>query len=151
MNYTIRPAKIEDAPACYQLIKELAIFEKEPDQVTNTLEQFTKDGFGEEPIYKMLVAEWTPTQQVVGMALFVIGYSTWKGKLLYLDDLVVNEEYRGKGIGATLVEALFDYAQNNAIKIVKWQVLNWNTPAIEFYKKLNMTLDDQWIDCKKLL
>jgi len=147
-NYHIRLAKREDAPTCHDLIMELAIFEKAPEKVSNTLAQFTEDGFGKKPIYHLYVAEWNATKEVVGMALFVIGYSTWKGKMLYLDDLVVREAYRGNGIGRALIDKLFEYAQENEVKIVKWQVLDWNEPAIKFYKKLNMTLDAEWIDCK---
>lgn len=155
MNFIIRNGLKEDAKACHELIKELAVFENAPDAVTNTLEQFTNDGFGEEPIYKLFVAEIsadeTEAKKVVGMALFVTTYSTWKGKMLFLDDLVVNEAFRGKGIGQALIDALFDHARNNDFKIIKWQVLNWNEPAIKFYKKLGMTFDDEWLDCKYYL
>jgi len=149
MSFTIRPATIEDTPDCHQLIQELADFEKAPDAVTNTLAQFTNDGFGSHPVYTLFVAESEGT--VVGMSLLFTAYSTWKGKMLWLDDLVVNENYRGQGIGRALIENLFDYARKNDYKIIKWQVLDWNKPAIEFYKKLGMTLDSEWIDCKYYL
>ena len=147
MNFKIRKGVKADAAACHGLIKELAVFENAPDAVTNSLEQFTEDGFGAEPIYKLFVAE-LEDGNVVGMALFVTSYSTWKGKMLFLDDLVVSEAYRGNGIGQALIDALFDHARNNAFNIIKWHVLNWNEPAIKFYKKLGMTFDDEWIDCK---
>lgn len=150
MEFHIRRAETKDASACFELIKELALFEKEPEAVKNTLKQFEKDGFGENPIYKMFVAELA-NGQIAGMALFFIGYSTWKGKLLYLDDLMVGEKYRSNGIGQELINVLFEYAKNNEVKVIKWQVLDWNTPAIEFYEKLNMKMDGSWINCSKLI
>ena len=147
MDFKIRKAKESDAKNCLELIKELALFEKALEEVENNLVQFTKDGFGSNPIYQLFVAE-LENGQIAGMALFYIGYSTWKGKLLYLDDLVVSEKYRGNGIGKALVDQLFVFAKENEVKLVKWQVLDWNTPAIEFYEKLGMKMDGGWIDCK---
>jgi len=147
MKFEIREAKIEDTPACHQLIIDLAVYENAPNAVTNTVEQFTKDGFGEDPIYRIYVAE-AENGDILGLALFMIGYSTWKGKLLYLDDLVVKAGFRRFGIGTALINKVVNYAKQNAVKIVKWQVLDWNRPAINLYKKLGLTLDDEWIDCK---
>lgn len=146
MKYIVRKGEERDASACYELIKELALFEKEPDAVSNTLKQFTNDGFGENSVYELFVAE--SEGKVVGMALYFMAYSTWKGKMLYLDDLVVNENYRAFGIGSALIKALMKRAEELKAKMVKWQVLNWNEPAIEFYKKLEMTFDNTWIECK---
>jgi len=146
-KFTVRNAVKADAAACYQLIIDLAIYEKEPEAVSNTLEQFKEDGFGENPIYQLKVAE-SNEGEILGMALFFTAYSTWKGKMLYLDDLVVKEGCRRDGIGSSLIAALIEHAQDNGVKVVKWQVLDWNEPAIELYKKLNMKLDEGWIDCK---
>jgi len=147
MEYTIRKATKADATAAHQLIVELAIFEKAPNAVTNTIEQFTKDGFGENPIYNLIVAE-TNNKQIVGMALYFYAYSTWKGKMLYLDDLIVTQSWRNKGIGKKLIDELFVIAKENNANIVKWEVLDWNTPAIEFYKKLGAKIDKEWWACK---
>jgi len=147
MKLNIRKATRADAAAAHQLIVELAVFEKEPDAVTNTLKQFTEDGFGENPIYQLIVAE-NNHKEVVGMALYFYAYSTWKGKMLYLDDLVVTEAYRNKGIGQKLVDEVFIIAKANNAKIVRWEVLDWNKPAIEFYKKLGAKIDKDWWACK---
>lgn len=147
MNITIeRATKPADAADAYKLIKELAIYENEPDAVTNSLEQFTEDGFGENPIYILYLAKHDG--KTVGMALCFVTYSTWKGKMLYLDDLVVTESYRRKGIGKLLLNALVDFATNNDCRLIKWQVLDWNEPAIKFYEKIGVVFDKQWIDCK---
>jgi len=147
IKFTIRKATKADAAAAHQLIVELAVFEKEPDAVTNTVEQFTEDGFGEKPIYSLIVAE-SEEKQIVGMALYFYAYSTWKGKMLYLDDLIVTETWRHKGIGKKLVDELFVIAKQNNAKIVRWEVLDWNAPAIEFYKKLGAKIDKEWWACK---
>lgn len=147
MNITIRKATKEDAAKAHQLIIDLAIFENEPDAVSNTVEQFIEDGFGKEPAYHLIVADDT-IAGVVGMALYVFSYSTWKGKMLFLDDLVVDEKYRGKGIGSLLIEHLFKIAKEETVKIIKWEVLDWNEPAINLYKKLGAVFDDQWLACK---
>lgn len=147
MEFTIRKATIADAKAAHRLIVELAIFEKAPSSVTNTIEQFTEDGFGENPVYNLIVAE-TKNKQIVGMALYVYTYSTWKGKMLYLDDLIVTETWRQKGIGKKLIQELFVIAKANNAKIVKWEVLDWNKPAIDFYKKLGAKIDKEWWSCK---
>lgn len=147
MEITIRKATKADTPAAHQLIVELAIFEKVPEAVTNTLEQFTKDGFGENPIYNLIVAENT-NNKIVGMALYFYAYSTWKGKMLFLDDLIVTEKWRNKGIGKKLIDELFVIAKANNAKIVKWEVLDWNKPAIDFYEKLGAKIDKEWWACK---
>jgi len=125
----------------------LAIYENERSAVSNTLEQFTEDGFGDSPVYNLIVADDTDFG-VIGMALYVYSYSTWKGKMLFLDDLVVSEKHRGKGVGSKLIEKLFKIAKTEDVKIVKWEVLDWNEPAINLYKKLGAVFDDKWLACK---
>lgn len=147
MNIEIRKATKEDAAPAHQLIIDLAIYENEPTSVTTTLEQFTEDGFGEKPVYNLLVADEAKAG-VIGMALYVYSYSTWKGKMLYLDDLVINEKFRRQGIGSMLIEELFNIAKQEAVKIVKWEVLDWNEPAINLYKKLGAVFDNKWLACK---
>jgi len=147
MNIKIRKARREDAAQAHQLIIDLAIYENEPQSVTNTLEQFIEDGFGENPVYNLLVADEVEAG-VIGMALYVYSYSTWKGKMLFLDDLVINKKFRRKGIGSMLIEELFNIAKKETVKIVKWEVLDWNEPAINLYKKLGAVFDDKWLACK---
>ncbi len=152
---TIRKAVKADAQTAHQLIRELAIFEKAAAQHTLSLADFIRDGFGEKPIYHLLVAEASETdttgqttKKVVGICLFYFGYSTWKGKKLYLDDLVITEAYRRLGIGQKMVNALMEIAQQEQVNHVRWHVLDWNEPAIKFYQKLNMKLEADWITCK---
>jgi len=147
MNVHIRKATKDDAAKAHQLIIDLAIFENEPASVSNTLEQFIEDGFGENPAYHLLVADEI-NAGVIGMALYVYSYSTWKGKMLFLDDLVINEKFRRQGIGSLLIEELFNIAKREAVKIIKWEVLDWNEPAINLYKKLGAVFDDKWMACK---
>jgi len=143
---TIRKGTPTDLPAVLDLIRELALFEKAPEEVTNTLEQLQEDGFGNTPSYQLLVAE--VDEQVVGMALYFIKYSTWKGKGVYLDDLIVTENFRGQGIGKRLFDTVVEEAAKVGAKQLHWQVLDWNTPAIDFYKKYEAKLEGEWIDCK---
>lgn len=147
MNVHIRKATREDAAKAHQLIIELAAFENEPKSVSNTLEQFIEDGFGKNPVYHLLVADEIKAG-VIGMALYVYSYSTWKGKMLFLDDLVISEKFRRQGIGSMLIEELFNIAKQEAVKIIKWEVLDWNEPAINLYKKLGAVFDDKWLACK---
>jgi GNAT superfamily N-acetyltransferase len=142
----IRPGKREDLPQVLELIRELALFEKAPEEVINTLERMEEDGFGKNPCYRLLVAEMEGAIQ--GMALYFIKYSTWKGKGIYLDDLVVREKYRGRGIGRQLFEAVLAKAKKEGARQLHWQVLDWNEPAIRFYRKYNANFDSEWIDCK---
>ena len=140
------PADVEPA---LRLIKELAEYEKAPEQVINTVEQMLKDGFGEKPIFDLLVAE--TNDNIVGIAIYFIKYSTWKGKCLYLDDIVVQESLRGKGIGRKLFDAVAAEAKLQNCQQLQWQVLNLNEPAINFYKKYDTVFDDEWINCKIIL
>lgn len=133
-------------PQIYALIKELADYEKAPDEVTNTIEQLEQDGFGERPLYGCLLAE--SDGKVVGMSFYYIRYSTWKGKILYLEDLVVKMEHRRGGVGSRLFEATMETARQMGMKGVSWQVLDWNEPAIEFYKKYHASFDHEWVNCR---
>jgi GNAT superfamily N-acetyltransferase len=143
----IRDAKKKDMPALVSLIKELAHFEKAPDAVIVTVNDLVHDGFGEKPCFKSYVAELDG--EVVGMALFYTGYSTWKGKLVYLDDLIVKESHRNKGIGKMLMDEVIRFAAKENARMLKWQVLRWNKNAIRFYKRYqNIIFDDEWVDCK---
>ena len=146
MNIVIRKGTKQDLPALLQLIYELAEFEKAPDAVTNTVADMEKDGFGDKPVFEFHVAELNG--EIVGVALYFVKYSTWKGKGLYLDDLIVTEKHRGKGIGKLLLDKVIEVARETGAKQLHWQVLDWNTPAIEFYKKLNVSIEAEWLDCK---
>lgn len=146
INALVRKGTPADVPAVLGLIKELALYEKAPLEVTNTEADMLRDGFGTEPAYRLLVAEWEG--RVVGMAIYFIKYSTWKGKGVYLDDIVVTESMRGNGIGAQLfAEVMRDAVSLNA-KQMHWQVLDWNEPAIRFYKRYGCDFDSEWINCK---
>lgn len=146
--FTIRPAhQRSDYEAAFTLVEALALFEKAPHEVTLTAEQFVADGMANPPLYRLLVAEETATGRIVGNAVFYIAYGTWKGKMVYLDDLMVHEEYRQRGIGQQLMEAVWEVARQENANQVRWQVLDWNTPAIRFYEKLGVKLDGEWINC----
>ncbi len=142
----IRKGIKSDIPAVLSLIKELALYEKAPEEVTNTIADMERDGFSEHPVYRMLVAE--ADGNVVGMAIYFIKYSTWKGKGVYLDDIVVNESHRGKGIGKLLLDEVIRDCKTLGAKQLHWQVLDWNEPAIGFYKKYASSFDSEWINCK---
>ncbi|MEO0310558.1 MAG: hypothetical protein RIQ89_215 [Bacteroidota bacterium] len=143
----IRKATAADVPAMHELIMELALFEKCPDQVTNSPEQLLEDGFGNAPVYNALVAS-DETGKIVGLALYFIKYSTWRGKGLYLDDLIVTQKYRGQGIGKKLFTAYRNHAASLGAKQLHWQVLDWNTPAITFYENEGASIEAEWWDCK---
>jgi GNAT superfamily N-acetyltransferase len=144
----IRKGKKEDLPRVLELIRELALFEKAPEQVTNTVADMEADGFGKIPVFEFHVAEIK--NKIVGIAIYFIKYSTWKGKGIYLDDLIVTSEYRGKGIGKKLFDQVIEEARKINAKQLHWQVLDWNTPAIEFYKKYGAGIEAEWLDCKML-
>ena len=145
----IRPATKDDMESVHALICELAKYEKAEDQVTNTVEQLKRDGFGEHKVFDCLVADLNG--EVVGFALFYTSYSTWKGTCLYLEDFLVTEKLRRKGIGEKLFNAVLEIAKQRKAKRFEWQVLDWNQPAIEFYKKFNATLDPEWVNGKIFL
>lgn len=141
----IRRAVKEDCPRILELIRELALFERAPDEVTVTLDHFTKSGFGENPVWWAFVAE--AEGEVHAFALYYIRYSTWKGQRMYLEDILVTEKMRGKRIGQLLFDELVKEAKEKQLNGIVWQVLEWNEPAMKFYKKLNASFDAQWINC----
>lgn len=129
-----------------ELIQELAEYEKAPDEVTVDFGHFVESGFGANPVYWAFVAE--VNNKVVGFALYYIRYSTWKGQRMYLEDILVTESWRGKGIGAQLFERLFGEAREKKFNGMVWQVLDWNEPAINFYKKFeDVQFDGEWVNC----
>ena len=130
----IRAAKPGDGQAIFSLIKELALYEKAPEQVSNSVEQLSQDLF-KSFICEAIVAE--ENKEIAGFALFYTAYSTWKGKILYLEDFYVKENHRNKGIGNMLFEKVVQIAKDKKVKRMDWQVLEWNEPAINFYKKYN--------------
>lgn len=142
----IREGRKEDLPQVLELIKELAQYERSLHEVTNTVDQMERDGFGPHPVYGLFVAELDGI--VNGMALYYWRYSTWKGKRLYLEDIIVTEKHRGKGIGKKLFDRIMQHALDKNCTGMMWQVLDWNEPAIRFYKKFyNARLDNGWINC----
>ena len=143
---TIRIGKKEDLPRVLDLVKELALYERAPHEVTNTVERMEQDGFGSNPIYGLFVAE--NGNGIVGISIYYWRYSTWKGKRLYLEDIIVTEKERGSGIGKLLFDRTMQHAIDENCSGMIWQVLDWNEPAINFYKKYyNAKLDGEWINC----
>ena len=141
----IRKGVKKDIPQVLDLIKELAEFENAPDQVTNTIERLENDGFGNQPVYDLFVAE--SENKIIGMAITYFRYSTWKGKNLYIEDLIINKKFRREGIGLKIFEELKKFAKNTYCVGISLQVLDWNKIGINFYKKLNMKFDKEWINC----
>jgi GNAT superfamily N-acetyltransferase len=142
MNFSIREGNIEDMPSVLNLIKELAHFEKEADAVVISVTDLEKDGFGNSPLFKTFIAE--VDDEIVGMALFYPRYSTWKGPTIHLEDLIVKKNKRGQNIGSALYKKVIEYGHNLGVKRIEWVVLDWNTPAIEFYKKTGAYILDDW-------
>lgn len=142
----IRKGNKEDLPGVYALILELANFEQAPEEVENTLEDMIIDGFGKNPIYEFYVAEDNGT--IVGLALYYFNYSTWKGRAMHLEDLIVTKAYRKKGLGKILFDKVVEKAQELQVGRLTWQVLDWNEPAIKFYEKLGAQFNKEWITCK---
>lgn len=145
MEIIIRRAIKEDAPRMMELIKELALYEKAPEQVTVTMEHFIESGFGKKPVWWAFVAEENNT--IHGFALYYIRYSTWKGQAMYLEDILVTEAMRGKKTGKLLFDRLIEEAKEKKFDRIIWQVLDWNKPAINFYKKYNAEFDGGWLNC----
>lgn len=141
----IRRAVREDCRRILELVKELAVYERAPDEVTVTLEHFEESGFGEKPVWWAFVAE--VDGQVEGFALYYIRFSTWKGQRMYLEDFLVTEKLRGYGIGKQLFDQLVVEAKEKKFNGIVWQVLEWNEPAINFYKKYNAAFDAEWVNC----
>ena len=146
MNLSIRKATKTDLPEVLSLVKELALYENAPEEVTISLEELENDGFSEHPLYWILLAE--NEDGIMGMSFYYIRYSTWKGRCVYLEDLVVKEEFRRMKIGEALFEATISAAKEMKAKLMTWQVLDWNEPAINFYKKFNAEMDTEWINGK---
>ena len=142
MDLKLRKAKKSDMKSVLNLIKELAVFEKEPNAVVINEAILIADGFGENPAFKVFVAELE--DEIVGMALFYQRYSTWKGKSMHLEDLIVSDRFRGKGIGNALYTKVLKYAHDNNFKRVAWEVLDWNKFAIDFYKSTGATVFEEW-------
>jgi GNAT superfamily N-acetyltransferase len=145
MNISIREGKKADLPQTLQLVKELAEYERAPHEVTNTVEQMEVDGFGDHPVFGFFVAEREGI--VVGISLFYYRYSTWKGKRLYLEDIVVTESERGQGIGKLLFDRTLQKSLEDKCVGMTWQALEWNEPALNFYRKYNAKLDGEWVNC----
>ena len=148
MSFLIRHGDEKDVPGMFKLVKELAEFERAPEAVVNTEHILLEDGFGKHSIYKVFIAEEVATGDVIGMALYYTAYSTWKGRIIYLDDLVVTERFRKFGIGKRLLNEVLKEAEQRGVNQIRWQVLEWNEPAIKMYEKVGVTFDPEWIDCK---
>ena len=123
-----------------------AVYERAPLEVTVTVEEMEKDGFGDNPIFQFFVAEMD--NKIVGISLYYIKYSTWKGKCIFLEDIIVTKQLRKHGIGKRLFDEVVKVAKETKVKRLEWQVLEWNEPAIKFYEKLNSHFDGEWINCK---
>ena len=139
----IRKGRIEDMPAVLGLIKELATFEKEPNAVVVTVADLERDGFGESPLFHTFIAE--ENEEIIGMALYYYRYSTWKGKTIHLEDLIVKEEKRGSGLGFKLYSEVIAQGKCDGVRRIEWNVLDWNTPAIEFYEKSGAKVFKDWL------
>ncbi len=144
MNITIRVTEEKDCARLLELINELAVYEKAPDEVTVTLQEFVDAGFGKDKVWKAFVAE--TDNYIVGFALYYVRYSTWKGCRLYLEDFIVTDDYRGKGIGKLLFETVIKEAKDRNFNGMVWQVLDWNAPAINFYNKYAAQLEEGWLN-----
>jgi GNAT superfamily N-acetyltransferase len=163
----IRRATAEDCPAMLELIKELAVFEKAPDEVTVDPIHFEQSGFGPNPVWWAYVVEEveastsstsstastasTPSTPLIAFALYYIRYSTWKGQVMYLEDILVTESMRGKGVGTMLMDRLIEEAKEKGFSRLSWQVLDWNEPAINFYIKYGASFDGEWVNVSLLV
>lgn len=146
MHISIRKATINDLPEVLALVKELAIYEKAAHEVKITIGELEKDGFGEHPLFWIILAE--VDAKIVGMSFYYIRYSTWTGRNLYLEDIIVKEAFRGNCIGKLLFEETINEAKKLNVRQMMWQVLDWNEPALNFYKKFNAELDSEWVNGK---
>ncbi len=146
METTLRKARKQDLKSVLDLVKELALYEKAPQEVTVTLADYETDF--ENNVFDVILAE--QENEIVGIAFYYMAYSTWRGKMLYLEDFVVKAELRGHGIGKLLFKAFLEEAQNLGASLAKWQVLDWNEPAINFYEKYNSTIEKEWYNGKIL-
>jgi GNAT superfamily N-acetyltransferase len=146
MSIEIRIGTKADIPFALNLVKELAVYEKAPNEVEVTIEEMTEWGFGTDKQFDFFVA--LESDVIVGLALYYYKYSTWKGKCLFLEDIIVTESQRGKGLRKLLFDKVVQVSKEQKVRRMEWQVLDWNTPAIEFYKKYDATLDGEWVNCK---
>ena len=142
----IREARLKDVKSIHGLIVELSIYEKAQNEVIVTVEELAIDGFGPDPAYKCIVAE--KDNEVVGFALYYMRYSTWKGRCVYLEDFLVKNEMRGQGIGDLLFKEMLSICKKLKVRLITWQVLDWNEPAIRFYNKYNSVFDGEWLNGK---
>lgn len=147
LDIQIRRAQKGDCSRLLELIRELAEYEKAMEQVTITLELLEESGFGKNPVWRAFVAVDTKTNIIVGFSLYYIRFFTWKGQRLYLEDIIVNKEWRGKGIRSMLFDSLLKEMKEQKFTGMMWQVLEWNKPAIKFYKKYKASFDPEWINC----
>lgn len=151
MKINIRSAVKNDCSRMMELIHELALYEKSPQEVTVEFEHFVNSGFGENPVWWAYIAEITDDDnatEIVGFALYYIRYSTWKGKRIYLEDIIITEKMRGNGIGTLLFNKVLELSVSSEYNGISWQVLNWNTPALNFYHKFyGLLTDDAWVNC----
>ena len=145
MDFIIRKGEEKDLPEVLALVKELAEYEKMPEKVDNTVEMMKEHGFGREPIFGFEVAE--KEGRIIGTAIYYTKYSTWKGKKFYLEDLIVTESARGKKVGKALFEKCLELTKEGGFHSMLWQVIDWNEPAINFYKKYQTEFSTEWIDC----
>lgn len=141
----IRKGIESDLPQVLELVKELAIYEKALHEVNNTLERMKEDGFGSEPVFGFFVAE--KENKIIGLSLYYYRYSTWKGKRLYLEDLIVTESERGTGVGKRLMDTTIQYAREQKCTGMMWQALDWNEPALKFYETYGAKFDSEWVNC----
>lgn len=146
MSIIVREGSEADLEQTLNLIKELAIYEKAPAEVEVTVSEMTNWGFGKEKLFDFFVA--TENEVIIGIALYYYKYSTWKGKCLFLEDIIVTESYRGKGIGKLLFDKVMLVAKQQKVRRMEWQVLEWNDPALHFYKKYNASMDPEWLNGK---
>jgi len=148
MSFRVRRAVKEDCPRLLELVHELAVYEKAPEQVTVTLDHFIESGFGSRPVWWAFVVTDNKEEgeTILGFALYYIRYSTWKGQRMYLEDIIVTEQWRCHGIGTLLMEALIGEAKEKGFTGIAWQVLDWNEPAINFYRKWPVKFDPEWVN-----
>lgn len=146
MEITLRKARKEDMVLVLGLIRELAVYENAEDQLKSTIESLERDAFGKNAQFQVILAE--DDGELAGMVFYYYGYSTWKGKMLYIDDLVVKKPFRRSGVGQILFDYMREEANRNDTNQIRFHVLNWNEPAIAFYKKNGVALDEEWIQCK---
>ncbi len=144
MSVNLREARKQDCPRLLELVHELALFEKAPEEVDVSLDEFEEAGFGPKPVWKAFVVE--VDDYIVGFALYYVRYSTWKGRRVYLEDLIITENMRGKGYGKLLFDRIVQETKELGFSGMVWQVLDWNQPAIDFYKKYEAGIEAGWLN-----